>query len=132
MHLPALITDLAIILLTAGVVTVLFKKIKQPLVLGYIVAGLGIFLFGIFELGKGLKKVAGNKIKQGLDKFASNPIKAAAIGAFVTIFLHSAGTTTLTIGLIQAGLIYTSTASIISISAAAPYTAYNSTFSYPL
>jgi len=43
MHLPALITDLAIILLTAGVVTVLFKKIKQPLVLGYLLAG---FLIG--------------------------------------------------------------------------------------
>lgn len=43
MHLPALITDLAIILLTAAVVTVLFKKIKQPMVLGYILAG---FLIG--------------------------------------------------------------------------------------
>lgn len=43
MHLPALITDLAVMLLTAGVVTVIFKKIKQPLVLGYIAAG---FLIG--------------------------------------------------------------------------------------
>ena len=43
MHLPELISDLAIVLLTAGVVTVIFKKIKQPLVLGYIVAG---FLIG--------------------------------------------------------------------------------------
>lgn len=43
MHLPELISDLAIMLLTAGVVTVIFKKIKQPLVLGYIVAG---FLIG--------------------------------------------------------------------------------------
>lgn len=41
--MPALITDLAIMLLTAGVVTLIFKKIKQPLVLGYIVAG---FLIG--------------------------------------------------------------------------------------
>ncbi len=43
MHLPALISDLAIILLTAGVVTVLFKKINQPLILGYILSG---FLIG--------------------------------------------------------------------------------------
>ena len=43
MHLSELISDLAIMLLTAGVVTVIFKKIKQPLVLGYIVAG---FLIG--------------------------------------------------------------------------------------
>ncbi len=37
--LPKLISDLALILILAGVVTILFKKLKQPLVLGYIVAG---------------------------------------------------------------------------------------------
>lgn len=39
-HLPALISDLAIILATAGIVTLLFKKINQPVVLGYLLAGL--------------------------------------------------------------------------------------------
>ena len=34
-----LIDDLALILIIAGVMTLLFKKLKQPLVLGYIVAG---------------------------------------------------------------------------------------------
>lgn len=38
-HLPALIADLALILICAGVMTLLFKKLKQPLVLGYVVAG---------------------------------------------------------------------------------------------
>ncbi len=38
-HLPHLIEDLALILIVAGLVTILFKKLKQPLVLGYIVAG---------------------------------------------------------------------------------------------
>lgn len=38
-ELPALVQDLALILMVAGVVTLLFKKLKQPLVLGYIVAG---------------------------------------------------------------------------------------------
>ena len=38
-ELPALIEDLALILVVAGVVTLLFKRLKQPLVLGYIVAG---------------------------------------------------------------------------------------------
>ena len=37
--IPPLIADLALILVVAGVVTLLFKKLKQPLVLGYIVAG---------------------------------------------------------------------------------------------
>ncbi len=38
-HLPFLITDLALILGAAAVTTLIFKKIKQPVVLGYILAG---------------------------------------------------------------------------------------------
>ena len=38
-ELPALIQDLALILVVAGAVTLIFKRLKQPLVLGYIVAG---------------------------------------------------------------------------------------------
>ena len=38
-NLPALFMDLAVILITAGVITVVFKWLKQPLVLGYILAG---------------------------------------------------------------------------------------------
>jgi len=37
--MPPLFLDLAIILVTAGVITVIFKWLKQPLVLGYLVAG---------------------------------------------------------------------------------------------
>jgi monovalent cation:H+ antiporter-2, CPA2 family len=42
-HLPKLIADLALILITGAITTLLFRKIKQPLVLGYIIAG---FLVG--------------------------------------------------------------------------------------
>ena len=38
-EVPTLINDLALILIVAGAVTLLFKKLKQPLVLGYVVAG---------------------------------------------------------------------------------------------
>ncbi len=38
-ELPSLIKDLALILVAAGVVTIIFKRLKQPLVLGYVVAG---------------------------------------------------------------------------------------------
>ena len=38
-ELPAMIQDLALMLVVAGVVTIIFKKLKQPLVLGYILAG---------------------------------------------------------------------------------------------
>lgn len=40
MHLPALIQDLAVILGVAAVITFIFRRIKQPVVLGYIVAGI--------------------------------------------------------------------------------------------
>lgn len=38
-EIPYLVKDLALILVVAGIVTLIFKKLKQPLVLGYIVAG---------------------------------------------------------------------------------------------
>ena len=43
MHLPPIIQDLALILIAAGAMSLLFKAIKQPVVLGYIIAG---FLVG--------------------------------------------------------------------------------------
>ena len=42
-HLPSLIQDLALILIAGAITTLLFRRIKQPLVLGYIIAG---FLVG--------------------------------------------------------------------------------------
>ena len=39
-QIPSLISDLAVILISAGLVTLLFKWLKQPVVLGYIVAGI--------------------------------------------------------------------------------------------
>jgi monovalent cation:H+ antiporter-2, CPA2 family len=42
-HLPDLIRDLALILIAGAITTLVFRKIKQPLVLGYIIAG---FLVG--------------------------------------------------------------------------------------
>lgn len=39
-HLPNLIMDLGLILGAAGIMTLIFKQLRQPLVLGYIIAGL--------------------------------------------------------------------------------------------
>jgi len=38
-HLPGLIEDLALILIAAAITTLIFRRLKQPLVLGYIIAG---------------------------------------------------------------------------------------------
>ncbi|MBA0885484.1 cation:proton antiporter domain-containing protein [Flavobacterium undicola] len=57
-HLKPLISDLGLILMTAGIAVLLFKKIKQPLVLGYLIAG---FLagnhFDFFPSVKDIKSV---------------------------------------------------------------------------
>jgi len=55
-HLPDLINDLGIILITAAITTLVFRTLKQPVVLGYLVAGLLIgphvtFLPTVTELG---------------------------------------------------------------------------------
>ncbi len=39
-HLPLIISDLALILIVASITTLIFKILKQPVVLGYIVAGM--------------------------------------------------------------------------------------------
>jgi CPA2 family monovalent cation:H+ antiporter-2 len=44
-HLSPLIQELTLILITAGAVTILFKWLKQPAVLGYIVAGIILSFF---------------------------------------------------------------------------------------
>ncbi|MDG5787075.1 Na/Pi cotransporter family protein [Evansella sp. AB-P1] len=68
------------------------------------IGGLGIFLFGIKYLGDGLQKVAGDGLRDLLDRFTTNPIKGVFAGIFVTVFLQtSTGTTVLAIGLVNAG-----------------------------
>ncbi|MDD8048913.1 MAG: Na/Pi cotransporter family protein [Thomasclavelia sp.] len=75
--------------------------IQWPLIL----AGLGLFLFGIDYMGEGLKNYSGDKLKNAIDKYTSNPLKGILIGAFVTCLIQSSsGTTALTIGLIRSGL----------------------------
>ncbi|WP_332691026.1 Na/Pi cotransporter family protein [Halalkalibacter lacteus] len=66
--------------------------------------GLGIFLFGIKYMGDGLQKVAGEGLRDVLDKFTTNPIMGVFAGVVVTVLLQtSTGTTVLTIGLVNAG-----------------------------
>lgn len=70
-----------------------------------ILAGLGLFLFGIDYMGDGLKNFSGDKLKGIIDKYTSNPFKGILVGAGVTCLIQSSsGTTALTIGLIRSGL----------------------------
>ncbi|SFE29684.1 Na/Pi cotransporter family protein [Alteribacillus iranensis] len=66
--------------------------------------GLGIFLFGIKFMGDGLQKVAGDRLRDILDKFTSNPVMGVIAGIIVTVLIQSSsGTTVLTVGLVNAG-----------------------------
>lgn len=70
-----------------------------------ILAGLGLFLFGIEYMGDGLKGYSGDKMKDIIDRYTSSPFKGILIGAFVTCLIQSSsGTTALAIGLIRSGL----------------------------
>lgn len=66
--------------------------------------GLGIFLLGIKFMGDGLQKSAGNRLRDILDRFTSNPLLGVLAGAVVTVLIQSSsGTTVLTVGLVNAG-----------------------------
>ncbi len=55
-------------------------------------------------MGDGLQKVAGEGLRDLLDKFTTNPLMGVIAGLFVTVLLQtSTGTTVLTIGLVNAG-----------------------------
>lgn len=66
--------------------------------------GLGIFLLGIKFMGDGLQKSAGDRLKDILDRFTSNPLLGVFAGIVVTALIQSSsGTTVLTVGLVNAG-----------------------------
>lgn len=78
--------------------------INVQTVLFEFIGGLGIFLLGIKFMGDGLQKTAGDRLRDILDKFTSNPILGILAGIIVTILIQSSsGTTVLTVGLVNAG-----------------------------
>jgi phosphate:Na+ symporter len=68
------------------------------------IGGLGIFLFGIKYMGDGLQRSAGDKLRDILDKFTTNPFMGVLAGIIVTVLIQSSsGTTVITVGLVSAG-----------------------------
>lgn len=71
----------------------------------YILGGIAIFLYGIEQMGEGLKKSAGNKIRSIIEKTTNTPLKGILVGIILTgILQSSSGVTVLVIGLVGAGL----------------------------
>ena len=70
-----------------------------------ILGGFGLFMFGIKFMGNGLKAVAGDKLRDYINRYTSNPVSALMIGIVITIIMQSSSATSaITIGLVRAGL----------------------------
>ncbi|WP_050180867.1 Na/Pi cotransporter family protein [Domibacillus robiginosus] len=66
--------------------------------------GLGIFLYGIKQMGDGLQASAGDRLRDILDRFTTNPLMGVLAGILVTVLIQSSsGTTVITVGLVSAG-----------------------------
>ncbi len=70
-----------------------------------VLGGLGLFLYGINQMGDSLKTIAGDRLKVFIEKTTNTPLKGILVGALVTALIQSSsGTTALTVGLVRAGL----------------------------
>ena len=70
------------------------------------IGGLGLFLFGMKIMSEGLKKVAGQKMRQLLSALTKHRIIALIVGAFVTCLMQSSSATTvMTVGFVNASLL---------------------------
>lgn len=70
-----------------------------------IIGGFALFLFGIQYMGDGLKSIAGDKLRDIIDKYTTKPWMGIIIGALITVFIQSSSATTaIAIGFVRAGL----------------------------
>ncbi|MDD6156439.1 MAG: Na/Pi cotransporter family protein [Lachnospiraceae bacterium] len=70
-----------------------------------LLSGVALFLFGMSQMGDGLKKVAGNKLEVFLYKLTSSPIKGILLGTVVTAVIQSSSATTvMVVGFVNSGM----------------------------
>ncbi len=75
-----------------------------PLAMG-LLGGLALFLFGMDQMTRGLRLVAGARMRSFLSRLTTNPLKGAFAGAVTTAVIQSSSVTTvLVIGFVAAGL----------------------------
>ena len=70
-----------------------------------LLGGLGLFLFGMNYMSKGLSQVAGDKMKNLLEKLTRNRFKGFLLGVLVTAVIQSSSATTVMLmGFLNAGI----------------------------
>ncbi|MCR0383906.1 Na/Pi cotransporter family protein [[Clostridium] innocuum] len=71
----------------------------------FIIGGLALFLFGIQFMGDGLKSIAGEKLREYIDRYTNKPWKGILVGSIITVFIQSSSATSaIAIGFVRAGL----------------------------
>ena len=70
-----------------------------------LIGGLAMFLYGMDEMGKGLKKLSGGQLESILEKLTSNKYKGFLLGFFVTAIIQSSSATTvMLVGFVNSGI----------------------------
>ena len=76
-----------------------------------VVAGLGLFLYGMNLMGSGLQRAAGDKLKSIVGLLTKNRFIAVFVGIFVTAIIQSSSATTvMVVGFVNAGIMQLSQA----------------------
>jgi phosphate:Na+ symporter len=71
-----------------------------------VVGGLGLFIFGIWEMSEGLHKASGERMRRILHNLTGSPFKGVLVGAGITsIIQSSSATTVMVVGFVNAGLL---------------------------
>ena len=75
-----------------------------PLIIG-LLGGLALFLYGMDQMTRSLRVIAGARMRQFLGRLTTNPVKGVMAGAATTAVIQSSSVTTvLVIGFVSAGL----------------------------
>ncbi|MBR6970224.1 MAG: Na/Pi cotransporter family protein [Firmicutes bacterium] len=83
-----------------------------------LLGGIGLFLFGISYMGKGLEQAAGDNLRVWLQKLTTSPLKAVLVGALATAVIQSSGATmVMAVGFVNAQMMTLSQALYIMLGA---------------
>ena len=70
-----------------------------------LLGGLALFLYGMQMMSSGLESVAGNKMKQILEKLTANRFLGVLVGAVITAVIQSSSATTvMVVGFVNSGM----------------------------
>jgi len=74
--------------------------------IGFLLAGLSLFLYGIILMSSGLEKAAGSRLREIFEKITNSPWRGLFLGTLITsIVQSSSAVTVLTVGFVNAGLL---------------------------